>query len=166
MDISPKDILIRVVRTPNPQAVKLTANFPFKKGEPASFTSKEEARGIPLPAQLFAIPGVLQLYVMENQITISHDGRWELGPLSKTAENIVRKLGPDHNPEFARPSKAKKPKKAKGPLSENRKKAEEILDRCIRPGLQADGGDLKIVSFKGNKVSLIGFGTDHTSELS
>ena len=34
------------------------------------------------------------------------------------------------------------------------RKAEEVLDRTIRPGLQADGGDLEILSFKGNKVEI------------
>ena len=154
MDISEKDILIRALRTPNPKAIKLTANFPFKNGDPISFTKKEEASNIPLASRLFEIPGILQLYIMENQITLSHDGRWEFDPLAQTAESLVRKLGPSHKADFAPSASIEKPKKSKKPLSKNWKQAEEILDRCVRPGLQADGGDLEIVSFKGNKVEI------------
>lgn len=154
MDLSEKDILIRVTRTPNPQAVKLTANFLFKKGDPISLTKKEEVPNVALLFELFKIPGIIQLYTMENQITLSHDGRWEFDPLAQTIETIVRKLGPDHKADFAPLTPVEKPKRSKKPLSKSWKKAEEILDRCVRPGLQADGGDLEIVSFEGNKVEI------------
>ena len=33
-------------------------------------------------------------------------------------------------------------------------KIEEILDRTVRPGLQADGGDLEVMSFENDEVKI------------
>ena len=48
MSISSEDILIRVMRTPNPLAIKLIVNFPIKTEGKASFTKKEEVSNTPL----------------------------------------------------------------------------------------------------------------------
>lgn len=153
MDISPKDILMRAIRTPNPMAVKLVVNFPVKETGKAFFKSKESASHSPLFLKLFEIPGVYQIHAFENQITLSHKGLMGFEKLEKMTEEIVKKYGADHNPDFSSHEEKEK-KRDLSQLSEMHRKAEEVLDRVIRPGLQADGGDLEIVSFKGNKVEI------------
>ena len=153
MNIAKKDILIRALRTPNPLAVKLVVNFPVKKEGKASWTKKEDVLDRPLFADFFNISGVSQIHVFENQITLSHKGILEFEEIEQKAEKIIKKWGPDHKPDFLSPEEQSR-KKDRKILSEIHRQAEEILDRAIRPGLQADGGDLEIVSFKGNKVEI------------
>lgn len=153
MSIAKEDILIRVMKTPNPLAIKLVMNFPVKMEGKASFTKKEEVLDQALFLQLLSIPGVHQIHTFENQITLSHEGILEFEEMEKQAEKIVRNQGADHDPHFSVPEEKKK-KRDLSKLSEIHQQAEEVLDRTIRPGLQADGGDLEIVSFKDNKVTI------------
>ena len=63
MNIDSKDILVRVLETPNPLAVKLVVNFPVKRLGKAVFTSKKGLEPHPLFLNLFEIKGVYQLHV-------------------------------------------------------------------------------------------------------
>ena len=141
------------MRTPNPLAIKLVVNFPVKTEGKASFTKKKEVSNIPLFLKLFNISGVHQIHVFENQITLNHEGVLEFEEIEKQATQTIKDCGADHNPDFSAPEEEKR-KKDLSQLSEMHRKAEEILDRTIRPGLQADGGDLEILSFKNNKVEI------------
>lgn len=154
MNIASKDILVRVMRTPNPLAIKLVVNFLLKKEGKASFKKKEELVNRPLFLKLFEISGVQQLHVFENQITLSHEGTLDFEDIERESVKIVKSFGSDHDPDFSVPDEKKEQKERKN-LSEMHRKAEEILDRTVRPGLQADGGDLEILSFEGNKVEIV-----------
>ena len=153
MSISSENILVRVMRTPNPLAVKLVVNFPVKTEGKVSFINKNELSDIPLLSNLFDISGVQELHVFENQVTLSHGGELSFEELEEAAKKIVKTFGSDHNADFL-PSEKRKTKKDLSQLPEMHRKAEEILDRTVRPSLQADGGDLEIVSFEGNKVEI------------
>ena len=153
MSISKKDILVRAMTTPNPLAIKLVVNFPVKKEAKASFTKKEEISNIPLFLNLFCLSGVHQIHVFENQITLSYEDTIHFEEIKKQAIEIVKNFGADHDPNFSS-SKEENKKKDLSKLPERHRKAEDILDRTIRPGLQADGGDLEIVSFEGNKIEI------------
>ena len=147
--IEAKDILVRVLHTPNPLAVKIVVNFPLKTEGKASFTQKQQTQNYPLLSPLFEIPGVNQLHVFENQIGLSHTGTLSFEEITPKIIEIVKQKGTDHNPDFE-PSQ----KKIKKALSPEQLEVEKILDRKIRPGLQADGGDLEVVSFKDNKIEI------------
>ena len=126
----------------------------LKKEGKASFTKKEELAHSPLFLKLFEISGVHQLHVFENQITLSHEGQVTFEDIERESVKIIKALGSDHNPDFSDPEE-KQIQKDRENLSEMHRKAEEILDRTVRPGLQADGGDLEILSFEGNKVEIV-----------
>lgn len=154
-NISPKDILVRVMRTPNPLAVKLIVNFPVKSTGKASFTKKEEVSDKALFSKLFDIQGVHQIHVFENQITLSHEGILEFEDIEKQSEQILKDFGAGHDPDFmVQEEKEKEKTRKQKQLSEKHRQAEEILDRAIRPYLQADGGDIEVISFEGNKVEI------------
>ena len=149
MKIDKKDILVRVGHTPNPLAVKIVVNFPLKTEGKAGFTKKEQTKEHPLLFQLFEIPGVNQLHVFENQIGLSHIGLLSFEEIEAKIIEIVKQNGTKHNPHFEY-----EVKKVKKNLSKEQLEVEKILDRKIRPGLQADGGDLEIISFKDNKIEI------------
>lgn len=153
MNITSEDILVRVMKTPNPSAVKLVVNFPVKAQGNATFTTKESCADIPLFLNLLNLSGVHEIYVFENQITLNHKGILSFEEIEKQATNTVYNFGANHNSDFSF-SEKEKTKKDLSHLPETHRKAEEILDRTIRPGLQADGGDLEILSFKDNKIEI------------
>ena len=153
MVIDKKDILVRIMETPNPQAVKLVVNFPLKMDGKANFTQKEQVDKHPLLSHLFDITGVHQLHVFENQVSLSHKGELSFDEVGRQAEAIIKEWGAKHEPDFQLEQEQINQRNREN-LSEEQCKVEEILDRTIRPGLQADGGDLEVVSIKDNKIEI------------
>ncbi|MCB0406655.1 MAG: NifU family protein [Bdellovibrionales bacterium] len=152
--LSPDDILIRPQQTPNPMAIKFIVNQSLKSEGKATLNSSSELPESKLVESLFQIPGVKQLHFFQNTVTVTHDGELEAEDLVEQAMSVLRTRVPIHNPNFGEPEKqAAKPDRSK--ISEEQKIIEEILDRTIRPGLQADGGDLEIIKIKGNEVHIL-----------
>ncbi len=151
--ISPDDILIKMQETPNPYALRFICNLPFKTRGKASFSSIEEARDLKLVIGLFEISGVKQIHLFRNFLTLTHSGDLSLEEFFKCVESVLKTRFPLHDPEFDfEDEKIKKIRKQHE--SEDLNKIEEILDRTIRPGLQADGGDLEVIELKDNELKI------------
>jgi len=154
MTIESENILVRVLETPNPMAVKLVVNFALKNEGKATFNSKEQLEeSQPLFLNFFKIKGVSQLHVFENQITLNHEGLISFEEIERQGIDIIKKWGSEHNPDFQSESEEEEQQK-RDKLSDEERQVEEILDRTVRPGLQADGGDLEVISFKENKIEI------------
>jgi Fe-S cluster biogenesis protein NfuA len=150
--IDPKDILIRTLPTPNPYALKFVLNAPFKEDGKATFNSPAEAPDLPLVHDLFMVDGVKQVHLFQNTLTVTHSGELTNEELSEAVGSVIRTRYPVHNPQFG---EAAKPVKARAESADPQIEAiEEILDRTIRPGLQADGGDIEIVAFENNELKI------------
>ena len=151
--LSPEDVLIRMWRTPNPYALKFTLNVPLKQTGKATFHSSEEAVNLPLISSLFSIPGVKRVYVFQNQMTLTHDGQISEKEIEEQVTAIVRTRIQVHDPGFmeepAVPERTVQ--KSDDPVISQ---INEILDRTVRPGLQADGGDLEVISMENNQVKI------------
>lgn len=145
-----KDILIQAMRTPNPLALKFATNFPFKIKGSATFTKNDSAE--PFFEPFFSLSDLSQVYVFENQMTLTFDKDFSFEDIEKEVGKLIRKNFSVHNPDFEMPDEKHTPDRSK--LSPALRKIEEILDRTVRPGLQADGGDLEVISFKDNKLEI------------
>lgn len=161
MDINKKDVLIRMLVTPNPYALKFVLNVPLKNKGRATFYSKEDCQSFPLFHSLFDIPGLKQVFVFQNQMTLTHDGSLDKEEIETQVTSVVRTRITIHNPDFL--SLEEQPhsfvadslsSKSKKEISPEMLKVEKILDRAIRPGLQSDGGDLEVLSVKDNEVRI------------
>ncbi len=160
MDVEKKDILVRMLTTPNPYALKFVLNVPLKNIGRASFYSKQETTHLPLFHSLFDIKGIKQIYVFQNQITITHEGALGEEDMEKQVTAVIGTRLPIHDPNFISPEEeqqnstpANKIKTAKEKTPEMLK-IEAILDRTVRPGLRADGGDMEVLSVKQNEVHI------------
>ena len=158
MNIEKKDILIRMLRTPNPYALKFVLNIPLKNKGRATFYSKEDCPHLPLFHSLFDIIGVKQIFVFQNQMTLTHDGSLNEEEIEKQATSIIGTRIVVHNPDFnsfeeeqQHTSTSTLTKKDKSPEVI---KVDQILDRTVRPGLQADGGDLEVLSVEKDEVRI------------
>lgn len=152
-----EDILIRWQMTPNPMAIKFIVNHALKQEGKATFSTALECEHIPLARDLFAIPGVKQVYFFTNTATITHDGSLAEEELTEQVKAVLKSRLPIHDPQFLGPDEAVKSKptvsRAEGD-PEMLRQIEEILDRTIRPGLQADGGDIEVSSFANNELRI------------
>ena len=157
MNIDSKDILVRMLSTPNPYALKFVLNVSLKNRGRASFYSKQDCSDLPLFHSLFDIKGVKQIFVFQNQMTLSHEGLLNEEEIEKQVIAVIGTRIVNHNPDFL--SIEEKPKvttlqKEKQNVSPEVLKVEHILDRTVRPGLQADGGDLEVISVQDDEVRI------------
>ena len=148
-----KDLLIRTLPTPNPYAMKFVINSSLKDEGKASFNTADEAADLPLVRDLFAIEGVKQVHLFQNTLTVTHDGELSNDDVGVQTEAVIRTRFPLHNAAFGESApKARARAQSNDPLVEA---IEEILDRTIRPGLQADGGDVEIVAFENDELKIM-----------
>lgn len=142
----PKEILIRVLPTPNPNALKFVVNRPIKAKGSATFARPSEALGVRLAEDLFRIDGVRQLYFFENVITVTHSEDAEVDTMRLEIQSVLQTRLPVHDAGFLTDAERKKAEKPQ--LEGDLKEIDEILDETVRQFLQGDGGDIEVVSYK------------------
>ena len=151
--IDPKDLLIRTLPTPNPFAMKFVINASFKNEGKATFNVPEEAPDLPLVRDLFSIEGVRQVHLFQNTLTVTHSGELDNDVLVSSVRAVVETRFPLHDPAFGPAAVVAKTRAVSD--DPRLEEIEEILDRTIRPGLQADGGDVEIESLVGDELRII-----------
>lgn len=154
--LSPDDILVRPQETPNPMALKFIINKPVKNEGKATVNAPEELPESKLIQDLFNVVGVKQIYLFQNTITITHDGELLPEDLAEQAIAVIKTRLPIHNPDFEFGEESMTSQlKDRSNLSPELLEIEEILDRTIRPGLQADGGDIEVLELENNVLKIL-----------
>ncbi len=154
--ILPEHVTITPQETPNPFAWKFILNFPVKNEGKATLHSSLEWPGSPLVADLFQLPGVRQLHLFQNVLTVTHSGELDESELIDQVSAVVRTRLAVHNPDFSSQAEAAtQERKRREGLSAEILQIEEILDRTVRPGLQSDGGDIEVLSFENDEVKIL-----------
>lgn len=149
-----QDLLIRILPTPNPYALKFVINASFKNEGKATFNTAAECDSLPLPRDLFAIEGVKQVHLFQNTLTVTHSGELESDQLAEKVDAVIRTRFAVHDPAFGDPEPTVKPR-TQTSTDPKVQAIEEILDRTIRPGLQADGGDVEIIGLENNELRIL-----------
>ena len=152
---SAQDVKVRAQLTPNPKALKFITNKTIKADGKATFNSPAESEKHLLFYDLFLIDGVRQVYAFQNTLTVSHDGTVELDDFKNEVIAVLQTRLPVHDSNFLTPQEEdlKKPKD-RSHLSEDLQEIEAIFDRTIRPGLQADGGDIDVLAYENNILKI------------
>lgn len=136
---------IEIQPTPNPNALKFVLDRPVKVEGNSTYRTPMQCGENLLALELFTIRGVDQLHFFDNVITVTKFSYedWEI-----MEERILKTLEekmPVHNADYHDPDPEAERRRA---LSPELLAVEEILDRTIRPGLQADGGDIQALSYE------------------
>jgi Fe-S cluster biogenesis protein NfuA len=154
--LQPDDILVRPQETPNPMALKFIVNRPLKNQGKATLNSPAELPGSALVSDLFGILGVRQLHLFQNTVTVTHAGELLPEELAEQVIAVIKTRLPVHDPDFEFGDEGEnKKKRDRSHLSPEVIAIEEILDRTIRPGLQADGGDIEVISLEDNQLKIL-----------
>lgn len=133
--------------TPNPNALKFVTDRAVKSTGKASYKRPSETEGNPLAAALFTVRGVDQVHFFDNTITVSKFNFEDWEVMEPTLMECLEQRLADHDPSFESPDPEEKRRQG---LSPELQKIEGVLDKTIRPGLQADGGDLICLSLNDN----------------
>jgi len=82
---------IDVQPTPNVNALKFVLNRRLTEGKSHTFRTPEEAAASPLAAALLAIPGVVQVFFLNDFITVTRNpsARWE--EITSQVESLIRR---------------------------------------------------------------------------
>ena len=150
--IATAEVMVRVLPTPNPNALKFVVNLPVKDQGKAAFTKPSEAEGVRLAADLFQLEGVRQLHFFENVVTVTFAEETEVDTLRLEVSAVLKSRLPVHDPAFLMEDEKKKSDRSK--LPPDIQKIEEILDSTVRMYLQGDGGDIEVVALKGHVLEV------------
>jgi len=147
--------VLRTRDTPNPNALQFVINAAILDNGNVSFANKEEAKDDKMAAALFEKPGILNVYVMENFITVTKDGKTSWVPLKdrvwKSIDDTVTVYQSEKKVQLSGVdvvnfAKLDNEKKLQG--------IEMVLDRSIRTNLAKDGGGVELKGIEGNEVSI------------
>jgi len=147
--------VVRTRETPNPNALQFVINAVILDHGNISFGNKQEAKDDKMAAALFEKPGVINVYVMENFITVTKDDKTSWVPLKdrvwKTIDDTVTVYQSEEKIQLSEVdvvnfAKLDNDKKLQG--------IEMVLNRSIRTNLAKDGGGVELKGIEGNEVSI------------
>jgi NFU1 iron-sulfur cluster scaffold homolog, mitochondrial len=147
--------VVRTRETPNPNALQFVINAAILDNGNVSFGNKEEAKDDKMAAALFEKPGIINVYVMENFITVTKDDKTSWIPLKdrvwKSIDDTVAVYQSEKKVQLSGVdvvnfAKLDNEKKLQG--------IEMVLDRSIRTNLAKDGGGVELKGIEGNEVSI------------
>ena len=136
--------------TPNPNALKFITAKDVKKFGKVTFVHPAECLHVPLATNILGLPNVSAVHLFENVLTVTQDGFGDWPVLESEIIEVVKTFLPGHDPEFL----TAEVDVDQSAWTQERRKLEEILDREIRPGLQADGGDMVVLELADNIITV------------
>ncbi|MBI4307443.1 MAG: NifU N-terminal domain-containing protein [Chloroflexi bacterium] len=83
-------VQITVEPTPNPLAMKFTLDRPVVEGRSQSYDSPQAAERSPLAKKLFAVRGVVGVFMAANFITVRKDSDVEWEEIAPRVEAAVK----------------------------------------------------------------------------
>jgi hypothetical protein len=81
---------LEIQPTPNVNALKFVMNRRVTEGRSQTFRSAEEAAGHPLAARLFTIPGVVQVFLLNDFVTVTRDPAAAWDTIAEATEAAIR----------------------------------------------------------------------------
>ncbi len=83
-------ITVEVQPTPNVNAMKFVLSQRITEGRSQTFRAPEEAANSPLAKALFAIPGVVQVFFLNNFITLTRAPEADWPEIIAQAETLIQ----------------------------------------------------------------------------
>lgn len=142
---------IRIQSTPNPRARKYILAELVKSTGKISYQDQRECAHVPLAHGLMQIPGVIQVHLFEQVITMTQNGSRDWQELDKLVQELIADLMDHHDPDFI---ESMAPLPQERTIPEHLLEIENILDATIRPSLHMDGGDVEVIDRVGDLVTI------------
>ena len=138
-------------RTPNPNSIKWVLGRPLVEGSAsAHFESAPSPSVSPLAARLFAIEGVVGVFLASNFVTVTKQPEVEWTDLAQPVVDAIKACLGEGGPALG---SAFRPEAAQGE-SEVVARIRQILEEEVRPAVAMDGGDIVFSAFRDGIVEL------------
>ncbi len=143
-------VSINVENTPNPHARKFVFDrHVIASGAKVSFRNSSECAHVPIAMNVLDIEGIKQVHFFGNCLTVSKSLVKTWDDVEPTLITLMKSMIPSHDPSFDLQNKP-----SKDHYTPEMIEMDKILDESIRPYLQADGGDLRLVGFESNILTV------------
>ena len=142
------DTKLMIQSTPNPNALKFVVNVPVKTEGNYTYKNAAECDHNPLAKAVFAVsPSIREVYFFDNYITVTQDGNTDWDEIEGDIRSTILAKIKNHDPDFQTPEPPKaEPVTLSGGPEVDRINA--ILNETVRPALQMDGGDIRVVQYQ------------------
>ena len=147
MTMTEETINVSIQPTPNPNALKFLMSKPVKTEGHSTYRSPSECGENIIATAIFKVRGIDQIHFFDNSITVTKFGYEDWENIDQEIIDTIKNNFEAHNPNYYDPDPEAERRAA---LSEELQEIEKIFDRTIRPGLQADGGDIHAISYEDN----------------
>jgi len=138
-------------RTPNPNSIKWVLSCSVDaEGRSAHFTAPPADDVSPLAAKLFAVPGVVGVFLAGNFVTVTKADDVDWADLAQPLVDAIKSFfaggGAALGPAFVSAAAAGQ--------GEIEARIQEILEHEIRPAVAMDGGDVIFAGYRDGVVEL------------
>lgn len=138
-------------RTPNPNSIKWVLGRPLVEGGISAHFDAAPAEDVsPLAARIFAVDGVVGVFLASNFVTVTKRGEVEWTDIAQPIVDAIKgrlseggsALGPAFEPAHS------------ADASDVAQRIQRILEEEIRPAVAMDGGDIVFAGFRDGRVEL------------
>tara|TARA_B100000497_G_C7539213_1_gene326451 strand:+ start:169 stop:786 length:618 start_codon:yes stop_codon:yes gene_type:complete len=159
-------VTIYAESTPNPRVMKFVANRAIVLGDSVEYRNIDEAEKSPLAIKLFHFPFVKEVFIAKNFVSLTKYDFMEWDDITMEIRQFIREYladggvaveEADDAPPFSVPEeKAPLLQEVKiEDLNEVETRIVEILDEYVKPAVESDGGNIRFISYKEGKVSVL-----------
>lgn len=156
---NPTVVEIYTESTPNPESQMFVTNLHLLPNYVAEFKNKEAAVESELAQRLFEIPFVSAVFISNNFVTVTKKADYEWYEITPELREAIRSFLASGK---APVSKALFEKGNPAPVSQDNNAADtdpearikELLDKYVKPAVEADGGHIAFRSFTEGIVNL------------
>ena len=144
--------------TPNPESQMFVTNLHLLPNYVAEFKNKEAAGESELALRLFEIPFVSAVFISNNFVTITKKPDYEWYEITPEIRDAIRTFLNSGKPPVSEALFSKgQPAEhitALGGDTDAESKIKELLDKYVKPAVEADGGHIAFRSFTDGIVKL------------
>jgi Fe-S cluster biogenesis protein NfuA len=138
-------------RTPNPNSVKWVLGQTLAEGGSGAYFDRPVSDEVsPLAARLFAVEGVVGVFVATNFVTVTKRGELEWADLAQGVVDAIKAFvaseDPTFGPDWEPPSE--------GPEGGVADRIRTILETEVRPAVAQDGGDIIFAGYRDGIVEV------------
>lgn len=137
----------------DPDTCKFTVSRTVHSGGPFFFDNKERAAGSPLAERLFALPGVANVLVAENVVSVGKEPTASWSALTSPIGAVIRTLLFSAVPAILETPRSAGTRGRSD--AEIRTVVQDLLDREVNRSIAAHGGRISIVDVRGGSLFIV-----------
>lgn len=142
---------ILVEPTAHPRARKFVLDRDVNSGAPVAFTAREQAAHVPLAVALFDLPGVTDVHLGGNVVTVTAARSADWSILESSIRRVIEEGLERHDATLPKADAHTPARLASGDLAI----IDGILEQTIRPYIRSHGGEVDLLHYDAETKRLL-----------